>query len=50
LGPRNQFERDHFASVEANLTAGMNRLAAAGRQASAMEAAMNAEAEAEAGQ
>ena len=49
LPARNQFERDHFASAEANLTAGMDRLTAAGRQASAMEAAMTAEANREAG-
>lgn len=49
LPARNQFERDHFASIEANLTAGMNHLNRLGKQASAMEAARAAEAETEAG-
>ena len=48
--PRNQFERDHFAELEARVDAGMRQLEAEGRQASAMEAARAAEAaEAEAG-
>jgi hypothetical protein len=46
LPARNLYERDAYAAAEANLAAGMRHLAALGRQASAMEAARAAEAEA----
>lgn len=49
LPARNQFERDHFAELEVRADAGMKHLERLGKQASAMEAAMAAEAEAEAG-
>jgi hypothetical protein len=39
LPARNTYERDAYASIEANLAAGMDRLARLGKQASEMEAA-----------
>jgi hypothetical protein len=47
---RNTFERDAYAAFENQARAGMNRLIALGRQASAMEATMAAAAEPEAGE
>jgi hypothetical protein len=50
LPARNTFERDAFASIEANLTAGMNHLNWLGKQASEMEAGRVRQAGFEAGQ
>jgi hypothetical protein len=46
---RNTFERDAFDTFENEARAGMNRLIAQGKQATAMEASMAAAAEPEAG-
>ena len=50
LPARNTYERDAYASIEANLAAGMNHLAWPGKQAAEVEAARAAKAETEAGQ
>jgi hypothetical protein len=44
LPARNQFERDHFAKLEVEVTAGRMHLDRVAKQATAMEAAREAEA------
>ena len=44
LPARNQFERDHFAKLEVEVTAGRMHLNRVAKQATAMEAAREAEA------
>jgi hypothetical protein len=44
LPARNQFERDHFAKLEVHVTAGRMHLDRVAKQASAVEAAREAEA------
>ena len=50
LPARNQFERDHFAKLGVEVTAGRMHLDRAAERAAAMEAAMTAQAEREVGQ